>query len=234
MTAAVSFADFGFADPEVAKGYAEGGPQNVVPGFEAMHRMAVQLISESAPADGRVLVLGAGGGLELKAFVSARPGWRLVGVDPSATMLAQAKLTLGADAGKVDLVEGYIADAPQGPFDGATCLLTLHFLPDDGAKLDALRDIRSRLKPGGRFALVDSCIDRHAPDVQSRLDRYARYALASGFDQELVDKIVDDIGTKLNAVTAAREEELLCEAGFVDIDLFYAGLSWRGWIASAP
>ncbi len=233
MSSAPTFEDFGFADPEVAKGYAEGGPQNIVPGFEAMHRMVVQLISESAPGDGRVLVLGAGGGLELKAFLAARPGWRLTGVDPSAVMLDQAKITLGEDASLVELVEGYIPDAPDGPFDAVTCLLTLHFLPDDGTKLAALQSIRSRLKPGGRFALVDSCIDRRAPDVQVRLDRYARYALDSGFEAELVDKIVDDIGTKLNAVTMAREEELLSDAGFVDVDLFYAGLSWRGWIAAA-
>lgn len=37
----------------------------------------------------------------------------------------------------------------------------------------------------------------------------------------------------LNCVSAARDEALLREAGFIDIDLFYAGLSWRGWRAFA-
>ncbi|MFP3481047.1 class I SAM-dependent methyltransferase, partial [Burkholderia sp. SIMBA_057] len=72
--------------------------------------------------------LGAGGGLELKALADAHPHWRFVGVDPAAEMLRLAERTLGPHMDRVELVEGYIDDAPEGPFDAATCLLTLHFL----------------------------------------------------------------------------------------------------------
>ncbi|MGO4782149.1 class I SAM-dependent methyltransferase, partial [Lysobacter sp. 2RAB21] len=71
------------------------------------------------------------GGLELQVFAAAHPQGRLVGVDPSAEMLKLADATLGPVATRVELVEGYIDTAPPGPFDGATCLLTLHFLPSD-------------------------------------------------------------------------------------------------------
>ena len=59
-----------------------------------MQRMAMLLLTERAPADGRVLVLDAGGGLEIKAFAEAQPGWRFDGVDPSAAMLDLARLAL--------------------------------------------------------------------------------------------------------------------------------------------
>jgi len=35
----------------------------------------------------------------------------------------------------------------------------------------------------------------------------------------------------LKLVSAVRDEELLGIAGFSQVELFYAGLSWRGWRA---
>lgn len=46
----------------------------IVPGLHDLHKMTGVLLSERAPADARVLVLGAGGGLELKAFAEMAPG----------------------------------------------------------------------------------------------------------------------------------------------------------------
>src|SRR5690606_21935505 len=93
-----------------------------------LQRMAMLLLAEHAPGPADILVLGAGGGMELKAFAEAQPRWHLVGVDPAAAMLDLARDVLGARMAQVRLVQGLIDDAPPGPFDGATCLLTLHFL----------------------------------------------------------------------------------------------------------
>ena len=61
-----------FSDhPSVAR-YAEG-PRRLVPGLEALHRMTLLLLAERAPKDARVLVLGAGGGMELKVFAEGQP-----------------------------------------------------------------------------------------------------------------------------------------------------------------
>ncbi|HYE42781.1 MAG TPA: methyltransferase, partial [Caulobacteraceae bacterium] len=71
-----------FDDPAFARRYAEG-PSQFVPGYDVMQRMAAQLLSERAGRQAEILVLGAGGGLELEAFSRIQPGWRYVGVDPS-------------------------------------------------------------------------------------------------------------------------------------------------------
>ncbi len=68
-----------------------------------------------------MLVLGAGGGLELKAFAQANGEWCFDGVDPSAPMLALARQTMGPFAPRASFHEGYVDAAPEGPFDGATC-----------------------------------------------------------------------------------------------------------------
>ena len=223
-----------YEDPEFVRQYAQG-PTAFVPAYEHMQRMAAQLIRERIGSSGNVLVLGAGGGLELEAFASRCPQWTFVGVEPAEEMLKAAKdrvLQAGASE-RVDWHHGYIFDAPPGPFDAATCLLTLHFVPDDGAKEQTLTEIRRRLKPGAPFVLVDLCIDLASPDSATALNRYRDFALESGADLERVEATCDRLVNVLKMVSPARDEELLGIAGFGQVELFYAGLSWRGWRALA-
>jgi tRNA (cmo5U34)-methyltransferase len=223
-----------YEDPDVVRRYAQG-PTAFVPAYAYMQRMAAQLIRERIGSSGKVLVLGAGGGLELEAFASCCPHWTFLGVDPAEAMLEAAKQRMresGASE-RMDWHHGYIFDAPPGPFDAATCLLTLHFVPDDGAKEQTLREIRRRLKPGAPFVLVDLCIDLTSPDAATALTRYREFALESGAEAELVEATCGRLVNVLKLVGAARDEELLGMAGFSEVELFYAGLSWRGWRALA-
>ena len=90
------------------------------------------------------------GGLELKAFAEAQPGWQLLGVDPAAPMLALAEQTLGPLNARVELLEGYIDDAPDVRFDGASCLLTLHFL-DAAQRLHSCASCTGACSPARRW-----------------------------------------------------------------------------------
>jgi tRNA (cmo5U34)-methyltransferase len=223
-----------YEDPEFVRRYAQG-PYAFVPAYEHMQRMAAQLIRERIGSNGEVLVLGAGGGLELEAFSSRCPQWTFLGVEPAEEMLKAAKerVLLAAASERVDWHHGYIFDAPLGPFDAATCLLTLHFVPDDGAKERTLAEVRRRLKPGAPFVLVDLCIDLASPESAIALNRYRNFALESGADPEQVNATCGRLTNVLKMVSAARNEELLGTSGFAKVELFYAGLAWRGWRACA-
>jgi tRNA (cmo5U34)-methyltransferase len=61
------------------------------PGYELVFELVAALLRARCPDDARVLLAGAGGSTEVRAFGSAAPGWRLTAVDPSAEMLARAK-----------------------------------------------------------------------------------------------------------------------------------------------
>jgi tRNA (cmo5U34)-methyltransferase len=143
-----------FSDPAAVARYAEGPPR-FVPGFADLHKMTSILLAERAPPDARVLVVGAGGGLELKALADLHPDWSFDGIDPSPEMLKLARQTLGSHMARVQLHEGIINIAPAGPFDAATCLLTLHFLAADERRRTA-REIHRRLKPGAPFVVAHS------------------------------------------------------------------------------
>lgn len=231
MTARRSCAEvpLSFDDPDAVARYAENPPR-LVPGFHDMQRMACLLLAESAPPDGHVLVLGAGGGLELKAFADWQPGWRLTGVDPSAEMLALASRTLGHRSVRVNLHQGYIDDAPPGRFDGAACLLTLHFIPR-AARLQTLIQLRRRLKPGARLVVAHHSIPEAGKALW--LNRHAGFAASSGVPEEQTRHAASAIAAHLPTLSPEQDEGLLRQAGFSDVALFYAAFTFRGWVATA-
>jgi tRNA (cmo5U34)-methyltransferase len=220
-----------FSDPQAVARYAEG-PARFVPGLVDLHRMTAILLAERAPQDARILVLGAGGGLELKAFAEAHPGWTFEGVDPAAEMLKLAARTLGPLASRVRLHEGYIDDAPEGPFDAATCLLTLHFLPPEERRRTAI-EIRRRLKPGAPFVAAHASFPQEGSERALWLSRYAAFAIASGTDPDRAQNARAAVEAHLNFVAPEQDEAILRDADFSDVSLFYAAFTWRGWVAYA-
>lgn len=220
-----------FSDAEAVAHYTDGPPR-MVPGYAGMQRMATLLLAERVAENGQVLVLGAGGGLEMKVMAEAQPTWLFLGVDPSSEMLKLAERVLGPLVSRVTLKKGRIGDAPNGPFDGATCLLTMHFLPLEERRRTAA-EVKRRLKSGAPFVVAHFSI----PDGEGAralwLSRYVSFAIASGIDPEKAEAARTGINEKLPILTPEQDEEILLEAGFSNVSLFYAGFTFRGWVGYA-
>lgn len=216
-----------FTDPVMFADYVAATPRKV-PGFADLHRMAMLLLAERAPAAAEILVVGAGGGLELEAFAAAQPDWHFVGVDPSASMLDLARRVLGSLGARVDLRHGFIDSAPPGPFDGATCLLTLHFLQRE-ERLHTLREIRRRLKPDAPLVVAHHSV----PSGDEATAWLARSAAFAGGDFERACLSAAKMAEHLPLLSADEEVAVQREAGFSDVALFYAGFSFRGWVSRA-
>ena len=218
-----------FSDREAVARYAEG-PVRQVPGFRDLHRMAGILLAERVPDDGHLLVLGAGGGLELKAFAEMKAGWRFCGVDPSAEMLGLAERTLGPLGARVSLHQGYIDSAPAGPFDGAACLLTLHFIPEEERR-HTVAEMYRRLKPGAPLVVAHHSFPQHGREKAKWLARYAAFAVSSGMPAANTEKGISAMSERLPLLSPEQDEAVLWDAGFTDVALFYAGFTFRGWVA---
>lgn len=208
--------------------YAEAAPRQV-PGHADLHRMTGLLLGERCGPDAQVLVIGAGGGLEIAALAGMEPGWRFVGVDPSQPMLTLAGEMTAPCRDRVRLIAGYAADAPDGPFDGAVCLLTLHFV-ERAERLATLAAIRERLKPGAPFVVGHISFEQDEPARSAWIARHVAFA---GTAPERVAQARAAIGTQLNVLAPHEDEAMLAAAGFSGVTLFYAGLSMRGWVAYA-
>jgi tRNA (cmo5U34)-methyltransferase len=216
-------------NPAAISNYASDTPRKV-PGLADLHRMATLLLTEQAPETAHVLVVGAGGGLELVSLATTRPDWRFTGVDPSPAMLDLAREAAAPFADRVQLVNGVVGQAPAGPFDGATCFLVLHFL-ERSERLRTLREIRSRLRSGARLVVV-----HHAPP-EGHAERWLARSVAFGAGVRADPASTAAAGKlmteRLPLLTPHEEEDLLRASGFVEVELFYAALSFRGWVASA-
>jgi len=164
---------------------------------------------------------GAGGGLELKALADDHADWTFDGVDPSAEMLGAAEQTVGPHAARVRLHHGYIDDAP--------CLLTLHFVSRD-RRLDTLRQIHRRLKPGAPFAVAHISFPQTEPERTMWIGRHVAFA---GTAFANVESAKQAIASRLAILPPEEDEASLRDAGFSGVSLFYAGLSFRGWVAYA-
>jgi tRNA (cmo5U34)-methyltransferase len=220
-----------FSDAEVVARYTEG-PIRFVPGFVDMQRMTTVLLAEKVPKEGRVLVLGAGGGLELRAFAEAHPSWHFDGVDPSTEMLKLAEKTLGSLVSRVNLHNGFIEVAPEGPFDGATCILTMHFVSREERKRMAW-EVHRRLKPGAPFIVMHLSIPQNGNERAVWLTRYAAYAVSSGIEVDFAKKAREAVDSQLTILTPEVDKEILEDAGFSGVELFFVGFAFRGWVGYA-
>lgn len=114
-----------------------------------------------------VLDVATGTG-RLPYFLLQEPSFngRVVGLDASGKMLAQAQQKLRPYGDRAALVRQSAQDLPfaAGGFDGVTCLEALEFLPDAVA---ALQEMVRVLRPGGALLVTRRC----GPDARFFLDR---------------------------------------------------------------
>lgn len=126
-------------------------------GMGAVMKTRAQIVPQ---AEGRVLEIGIGSGLNLSFYDPAKVRV-IVGVDPSAAMqkLAQqraAEISIPVEMIALELGQIQAADAS---FDSIVCTFTLCTIPDAMA---ALQEMRRVLKPGGKLLFSEHGL---APDL---------------------------------------------------------------------
>ena len=212
--------------------------QKALPGADALYRLLLAHIEAALPQGGRVLIVGAGGGREIEALGGSAVRYEMTGVDPSADMLAIARRyteQVGA-SNRVQLVQGEVPEvsAPPGGFDAATSMLVMHFLPDSGGaggKAAYLAAIRKRLRKGAVLLHADVSFEDHAAFERAK-PAFLRHARLAGLDKDLASagpKAIEG----LPIIGAERTAALLTSCGFAEVDLFYAALWYRAWVAYA-
>lgn len=123
-------------------------------GWQALYELGVSALASRL--DGQeaasLLFVGLGTGAELMPYKQFEvPGWSFTGVDPSEAMLAVARERLAAEGllSRTRLHVGELRTLPAGPlFDGAQMLGVLHHVAEDADRLELLRELTRRLKPG--------------------------------------------------------------------------------------
>lgn len=206
----------------------------MVVGRDALFLINRAFFENKLGANPKILVVGSGWGDEIYLFGKPNPGWQFVGVDTSEEMLKLAQGRFAAEnlPNKVELHQTDVRELTDENFDAATCILTLHFIPDGGAKLEILQAIRQRLKTGAPFFLVDAVREKSEASFQENVKAWKRHAENNGAPPETIEKMAE-ITMTLPFVTEERETELLREANFAEIRKVYQGIFINGWLCRA-
>ncbi|KFG97974.1 hypothetical protein GQ56_0106735 [Burkholderia paludis] len=195
----------------------------LVPGYALAQDVVRAIMLDLLPTDASILICGAGTGAELLRLGQAASRWRFTAVDPSAAMLgvARTKVQHTALANHVAWHPCRLEDAPPGQHDAAVSLLVGHFIPDDGARLDYLRAMAMRMKPGSPGLLFEYEATP-LPD-----GAYRHWLIANGLNHEDAADVQARIDTHWHPVTAERRQALLKEAGYRSSETCFQALGFR-------
>jgi tRNA (cmo5U34)-methyltransferase len=129
------------------------------------------------PEGARLLDLGVGSGRALAYLARLRPDLHVTGVDLAPNMLATARGLFESEglAARIQLVEADMTALPESitgqPWDGISCMWTLHQLPDFDVLRAALRQIAVlRAGTGAAVWLFDFARLRDPGTLDSLLD----------------------------------------------------------------
>jgi tRNA (cmo5U34)-methyltransferase len=205
-------------------------------GYDACHELAACMLAAALGSGtaARILVAGAGGGAkEIVTAGALEPLWQFTAVDPSEPMMAIAVARLN-DTGlinRTEVVLGTVDDLPSdSSFDAATLIGVLHHLPGDEAKLDILRSLALRLKPGAPLILA---ANHYAYASQPLL--LAAWGERWRMQGAEPDEVEAKLAKILQGADPPRSEEavasLLADSGFEPPARFFSSLFWGAWLA---
>jgi len=190
----------------IGQGHQPRGTAGSVTGWVFAHRPSnrqrnrwvVSLLAVQ-PAD-QVLEIGFGPGVAVAELVRAGAG-HVYGIDHSAVMLRQASRRNAAAirAGRVTLIKATVDQLPaafDGPFDAILAVNSLGFWP---APAERLAELRRRLGPGGRIAIVSQ---PRCPGAGAATSRNAA--------RELEDLLRDAGFTQLSTDTLDLDPPVVC------------------------
>lgn len=154
-------------------------------------------------ADGRVLEIGIGSGLNLRHY---RPqAGSVIGLEPSAQLLSMARTRAADTRVPVELLEASAEAVPleSASIDTVVTTWTLCTIPDTAR---ALSEMRRVLKPGGALLFVEH---GRAPEPgvarwQNRLDPLWRRVAGGCHLNRKIDDLISGSGFRIDALANAR------------------------------
>ncbi|GKV57298.1 hypothetical protein NCCP2222_32450 [Sporosarcina sp. NCCP-2222] len=220
---------------EMATEY-DRGIRRTFPAYDAMFKLARAYLHHSIGDNAEILLAGAGGGNELEFFGPQYPNWYFTAVDPSREMLelAARKATALGILERVRFVKGSVDKVEEIElFDAATCLLVLHFIPDEQEKEELLRSIRKRLKPGSPFILAAMYRQGSDDEFDGLVNLWKVYWLETTELSREEINVMEESVRSLSLVSETTLKNLLHKTGFGTPTKFLQNAFFGCWVCHA-
>jgi len=194
--------------------------RTVIPHYETMRVVQLELLARCLPPDARVIDLGGGTGALARAVVEKFPGVDVEIWDTDPAMLEVARERCAAFGDRVHFLERSFAE-PLPACDAVVACIALHHVKDIPAKGKIYANIFQALRLGGIFANAD-CVMSETPAVRTEsYEGWARFMEDQGLSQAAAQQQFAQWAKEDYYPPLATELRLLAEAGFAEPDCFW-------------
>ena len=194
--------------------------RTVIPGYDAMRAVQLDLLARCLPARGRVLDLGGGTGALAAAVAQRFPGVTVEIWDTDPAMLAVARERCARFGGRVSLVARSFAE-PLPPCDAVVACIALHHVKDLAAKGKIYAAIHRALRPGGLLANADAVMSTVPWLRETTFQSWTDFIVAQGISREQVRDYFAVWAKEDYYPPLATELGLLKSAGFAEPECFW-------------
>ena len=213
-----------------------------IPQYDVMRKCVTELAYDVINADVKketfqILDLGCSNGLMLESLYN-KFGYctsgKFIGVDVSGPMLQKAKYKFLDQIidNKVSIENCDLRiDFPDGIFDIITSILTLQFIPIDYRQDIIQRVYDSLSHKNGCFLMVEKVLGNTAQLNKLFVNNYYKLKSDNEYSQEQIERKRLSLEGVLVPVTNDWNIQLLKQAGFRQVDVFWRWMNFVGYIA---
>ena len=194
--------------------------RTVIPHYETMRAVQLDLLARVLPCDGRVIDLGGGTGALARAVAEKFPAVYVEIWDTDPAMLEVARKRCAVFGDRVHFVERSFAE-PLPACDAVVACIALHHVKDMAAKGRIYANIFEALRPGGIFTNAD-CVMSETPAVRAAsYEGWTKFMEDQGLTPAQAQEQFAEWAKEDYYPPLATEMRLLAEAGFAKPDCFW-------------
>jgi len=194
--------------------------RTVIPNYDTMRTVQLELLARCLPADGRILDLGGGTGALAAAVAEKFPAMQVEIWDTDPAMLEIARGRCASFGGRVSFVGRSFLE-PLPACDGVVACIALHHVKDMGVKGKLYGNIWRALRAGGIFTNADCIMSAVTLVREAAFADWAKFMASQGATTERIQQHFSNWAKEDYYPPLATEIRLLSEAGFAEPDVFW-------------
>ena len=208
-----------------------------VPFYKECQQMVVDLALHFAQKDSAIYDLGCSTGTLLRHLVKSIPktkNIKFVGLDNSEAMLKKARGKLKGPLKRCKLVAADL-ESDFELTDASVVIMnyTLQFIPPR-RRAAMLKKIYKGLRPGGGLILIEKVRGESAPLNDLFIEQYHGYKRQRGYSKLEISRKREALEKVLIPLKPGKNSDLLADAGFRQVDVFFKWFNFAGFLAVKP
>lgn len=208
-----------------------------VPFYKECQQMVVDLALNFAQKDSALYDLGCSTGTLLRQLVRAIPPAkknRFVGLDNSEAMLKKARSKLKGHLKRCELIAANLeSDFELADASVVVMNYTLQFIPPR-RRAAMLKKIYKGLRPGGGLILIEKVRGESDPLNNLFIEQYHDYKRQRGYSKLEISRKREALEKVLTPLKPGKNLDLLADAGFRQVDIFFKWFNFAGFLAVRP